>query len=41
MMQRANPQTTLKRLITWAYGWHLISARSVQRLINRFKLWRA
>jgi hypothetical protein len=34
-------RTPVKRMVTWTYGWHLISAASTQRLVDRFRLWSA
>lgn len=34
-------ETQLKRLVMWAFGWHLISAEIAQSIVNHFQLWSA
>jgi hypothetical protein len=34
-------ETQIKRLVLWAFGWHLISAALTQAIVDRFQLWSA
>ena len=34
-------ETQIKRLVLWAYGWHLLSAEHAQSIVNHFQLWSA